>query len=133
MTNTLREIKFRGKRLDNNEWIYGSFVIREQNIHGDLGYFISTPNGEWIEINSKTVGQYIGLKDKNSSEIWGGDLLKYSIEGVMQVKPFLVENMWDLRIQLEHSDSYYRIDSYSLEIIGNIHEHPNLLTKTDES
>lgn len=55
-----REIKFRGKRLDNGEWVYGDLL------HLVDGVYISNDNGNnMAQVDPDTVGQYTGLKDKN--------------------------------------------------------------------
>ncbi|WP_418919724.1 YopX family protein [Alistipes putredinis] len=70
----MREIKFRGKRLDNGEWIEGDLL--RMNGH----WFIfpdPAPGGiDKYEVDPATVGEFTGLKDKNGKEIYEGDIIE---------------------------------------------------------
>lgn len=73
-----REIKFRGKRTDNGKWIYGSLMQFENKISCimPLQKHDTKKGLLFYEVNSETVGQFVGSLDKNKKEIYVGDIIR---------------------------------------------------------
>jgi len=143
----MREIEFRGKRIDNGKWVYGYYVFQKEckRIGSNEVYYanydkhliVSNRVGEYWEVAPETVGQYTGLKDKNGKKIYGGDIAcctggehcqgYYEYQGICEVK--WQGNGFDLiDIRKKHGWGWGFIDTFEqIEVIGNIHENPELL------
>lgn len=126
----MREIKFRGKRLDNGEWIEGDLL--RMNGHW---FIFPDPAPEGIDkyaVDPATVGEFTGLKDKNGKEIYEGDVMEIPEtdfnaeiigrvlfeEDAYYIIPLRGGHLWGLHWSLRKHDA---------KIIGNIHDNPKFL------
>lgn len=131
----MREIKFRGKRVDNGEWVYGY-------LSSQMLIAVISPIGNYDEyvIYPSTIGQFTGLKDKNGKEIYEGDILGNRIDNPVfhgfvdrhivffndYIASFqLQETEDDMDISMGFLEDYTDYRAY--KIIGNIHDNPELL------
>lgn len=150
----MRTIKFRGETL-NKKWVYGNLLYytnRFESNEKNNGYIIVTDyksksDNSFKIVIPETVGLFTGLHDKNGKEIYDGDILRgdeypYNCDGVDN---YFVEIVW-----ADNVCGFYRIthkkpnstvsgishgnwseldeeDIKSFEVIGNIHDNPELL------
>lgn len=121
----MREIIFRGKRLDNGEWVEGFYNHIPNGRFGMDEHLIQTikENGKigmLYDVDPSTVGQYTGLNDKNGKKIFEGDILSLRTgrPHVVRFKngAFILE---DSAIPMSFAIKF--------ETIGNIYDNPELL------
>lgn len=123
----MREILFKGKRIAVRDWVYGFYVHIPKGRWCDNEYLIQTVDedgsiGKLCNIDPDTVGQYTGLKDRNSERIFEGDIVK--VDG----KHYEVKYMFgQFFVGMNMPIAYKRFDC---EVIGNIHDNPELLEGT---
>ena len=147
----MREIIFRGKRLDNGEWAEGFYISHLNACHYIIpfrtGGFEAIDNSfyvhKWFKVDPSTVGQYTGLKDKHGKRIFEGDILRiakiadelggyyrppldYTVNVVVKwdLCAWMWETICDDKRYITFPDAW-RL--YECEIIGNVHDNPELL------
>ena len=119
----MREILFRGQRIYNRKWSDGYYVKRQ----GDHLLFSFDRMGITRKVIPETVGQFIGLLDKNGKKIFEGDILRHSDKFESIIAKVIYERMGYRLIGLKEP-IYWNFHS-EFEIIGNIHDNPELLCK----
>ena len=146
----MREILFRGKRLDNGEWVEGSLVTMTGPINNGRKYILPTGQGlsfqhhgeqgesigSFIGVDPETVGQYTGLIDKTGRKIFEGDIIK----GVINGGEFDTLEFPAGPVYFENGAFYYRerknstplpiadyVPQMILEVVGNIYDNTELL------
>lgn len=142
----MRKILFRGKRVDNGEWIEGFYAHSGEKKYILIDNDIAVGYLAMKEVNLDTIGQYTGLKDKNDKMIFEGDIVKNewcfikgnSIVRFGEYKSFDSSNDYQcghLGFYLEHISDFnkrtVRKDimyfANKCEIIGNVFDNPELL------
>lgn len=150
----MRTIKFRGKRVDNGDWVYGfifigkkTWILRQKPPHEkeESGLQPFKP----VEVIPESVGQYIGMEDKNKVEIYEGSIIEIKtkewdseeeknywkkeivwvkVSNLGYVKAFFdleAKKMWNNGYSYEdYSDEWE--NNENIKVIGNIHDNPDL-------
>ncbi len=152
----MREILFRGKRIDNGEWVEGYYLVA-----AGMAFISAFGIREPIQVDGETVGQYTGLTDKNGIRVFEGDIVKQTF---LKTVVIASDDIWDadeyadlygedvggvvilpskgaciknpvihreidceITQDREVAKMYKNICSGRCEVIGNIHDNPELL------
>jgi uncharacterized phage protein (TIGR01671 family) len=124
----MREIKFRLWDSQKKKWYKNSDCLLE--LDGSItqidvvNVYDDEEKYDFKNRKDLVIMQYTGLKDQNSKEIYEGDICTIWM-GSKQDNPYVVEDLRELYLDLNHVDRYYRITQ--IEVIGNIYENPELV------
>lgn len=150
---------FRGKRTDNGEWVHGYYVAanyswHKHGVHRDWIVTASCSNGGWFSIHGRypvvadTVGQFTGLTDKNGKKIFEGDIVKYVKDGYVATGVARFGLYASAGAAFAGHEGFYldwagcdwlRKDigfwatMRPIEVIGNIHDTPELLEEAQHA
>lgn len=120
----MRGILFRGKRVDDNEWIYGDyFHIQEAKAH-----FISTDERN-NRVYPESISEFTGLLDKTRRQIFEGDILKVSSSGSSYYAKVEYDCgcFWVSNPDIQIPDTINNFKMEFVEVVGNIYDNPELL------
>ncbi len=140
----MREILFRAKKEFDGEWVYGNYCAAEYlTSEGTEHLIIEAPrNGVSAKIIAETVGQYIGVEDKNGKKVFEGDILRYTPRPKCTIYYKVIWNQEWSRFALMQWSTYkyhlyewaqHETIKYCCEVIGNIHDNPDLLESLESN
>lgn len=139
-----REIEFRGRNIDNGNWVYGSLLSVDKQriciVYPDGGMLMAT------DVDPDTIGEFTGMTDKNGVKIFEGDILRVdepefiSVFGVVRFGEYSTDYTNDIGFFVDWKDN--EDDNYSktyrkdfgywvkkpyCKVRDNIHDNPELL------
>ena len=136
----MRTIKFRGKSLFRGEWRVGSLITCANGrvFIVEAYEYVSDDSMLYWEVDPATVGQFTGLTDKDGKKIYEGDILKIfyngksKIFGVVKYRDtyFFIDDDFERgqdNFIPSKTPMYYMFIKYEFEVVGNIHDNPELL------
>lgn len=126
----MREILFRGKDKITGEWVVSDGIYQNINLMSKITT-VQLDSGcyGWVSVDPETMGQFTGLYDKNGKRIFEGDIVKYG------------DNILPVVFEQRNGTAYFGLvysnietlpfghyqDLLQIEVIGNIHDNPELL------
>ena len=127
-----RIIKFRGKTVNGNEWIYGDTIS-----HGTIKrkfhkWFMEVSENKWKGLQDGSLGQFTGFFDANDKEIYEGDIVQYTDPKTHKNHRFHV--VFDLGCFGFRNDNVTKqttpLSGHIMtkwEVVGNMYDNPEML------
>ena len=146
-----REVIFRGKRLDNGKWLYGDLM---HDNHQGCYIYPNDCTGLYTEnkVDPDTVGEFTGMRDRHGKKVFEGDVVRRRDSAFGYVDTGVVKYDFHLGAFVLEYESYGRTyqstfkkgfsdndgkctieETYSYEVIGNIHNNPEFVNKDDNN
>ena len=126
----MREIEFRGKNKYCSSWVIGYYYEKNGTVSIKNDY-------QDLEIATETLGQYTGLKDKNGTKIFEGDIIAHGVCAKSIIEygwaKFICHRLFKDGREFKSIDEYNEqefmdlCNVYECEVIGNIYDNPELL------
>ncbi len=126
-----REILYRGARMEDGKFVYGSLVFVKENdkSENELPHIVISygpDTFDWFEVDPETVGQYTGIDDREGEKIFEGDIFKIGAENNIYTVRF------DYGCFLAYEDDVQvgilaELATMFIKKIGNIHDNKELL------
>ncbi len=139
----MREILFRGKRIEDGQWVEGHYHFANwylppsMEIVDRTHYILQIGHGDADNIDPETVGQFTGLTDKNGKKIFEGDICRFREwnKGEMcwigkvhfEHQQFMISGVPNKECETMFELCMSRFIPENIEVIGNIHDNPELL------
>lgn len=135
----MREIKFRGKCMCSDEWVYGDLIHKR---HDRDALMIQDENGLGNDVVPESVGQFTGLYDESGNGIYEGDVIErfqpnphyrngvyYDGNAIYGVVRYIESGFY---IVTKDDDAFKMSSNYDMWVQGVIHDNPNLLTNGND-
>lgn len=113
----MKEILFRGKRVDNGEWVYGWYAPLVCNDKTVIPSIKDSNGSDW-RVEPGTVGQFTGLCDKNGKKIFEGDI----VESPRGTKGFIEWQNAECAFLVNIGDDWQTMDDCPYKVISNIYD-----------
>lgn len=143
----MREILFRGKRINGGGWAEGSYIYAHKwGVDGSDGHLINNIYATVrTQVDPETVGQFTGLVDRNGNRIFEGDIILFEDESPSNYE---YHDCTEMRCgEIKYADGQFyltnriAVEMYDLiydekldgVIVGNIHDNPDLLERSNEN
>lgn len=132
----MREILFRGKRLDNGEWVEGFYCcLKGGKYHYILTGMLDITHGypDLVKhaVDPATVGQFTGLLDKAGKRIFEGDIFDWGYSRVFDMRYTVSYDAEIASFFGAQKCGFLSLGGINIEVIGNIHDNPELLKEGD--